>query len=742
MTIRFVRRSKPFLYRLSRYPQGTVLWLMGIAACLVAIAVGGLINLGQFSPCWWDLHHWQQDIAPWFQAPSAWAGWLLAGILLVITQVIMTISPQPRVWSRLLIIALLLALTVRYVLWRSLTTINLSTPLNATFSLALLVMELVVMAGYAVQLFLAVRERDRQQEADRYAVAVTSGEFVPAVDVLIPTYNEPAIVLRRTIVGCQALDYPNKQVYLLDDGDRADIRELAAELGCHYIARPDHRHAKAGNLNYALTQTRSELIAVFDADFIPTRNFLTRTIGFFQNRQIGLLQTHQCFYNADPIARNLGLEAELTHEVEVFSRHYQLIRDGANSSLCYGSSFVVRRAALRAAGGFVADTLSEDYFTGVRISAKGYQVIYLDENLSAGLVAEDMPSHVGQRQRWARGTLQAFFIKANPATLPGLSLRQRIAHLEGICQWFNSLCRVGFLILPIVAIGLGITPAIAPMSDWLYFFLPFYLLQFSTFAWLNHRSRSALISDLYAVIQCFPLTITILQTLIRPFSQGFWVTPKGTTSTRVTFHWQLALPLMVLWVLTLSCAAWTSYIITVRPDWAVNQDSLQYLKLGFVWQVYNLVILSLAILSFIDLPTLNCYHWIAQRRRVQVELADGAIVGVTTRLAEIGAEIALPQSTQGKILPGVGTALTLQIPDAGLSLKAVVTGIWGDRHQRFVAVGFEPLPSDQHRRLLETLYCTPGQWQRQAAPGELRLLWLLCRSLFYSPVLFKSRASN
>ncbi len=121
------------------------------------------------------------------------------------------------------------------------------------------------------------------------------------------------------------------------------------------------------------------------------------------------MQTHQCFYNADSFARNLGLDKEMPHENEAFGRHYLLIRDGSNSSLCYGSSFVMRRSALQDVGGFVTHSVSEDLFTGIQLAAKGHQVIYLNENLSAGLVPEDMPSQVIQRQRWARGSMQAFF---------------------------------------------------------------------------------------------------------------------------------------------------------------------------------------------------------------------------------------------------------------------------------------------------------------------------------------------
>jgi cellulose synthase (UDP-forming) len=145
----------------------------------------------------------------------------------------------------------------------------------------------------------------------------------------------------------------------------------------------------------------------------------------------------------------LGLENTLTPDEEVFYRQIQPIRDGVGGVICAGTSFVVRRSALIATGCFVTESLSEDYFTGIRLAAKGYRVLYLNEKLSAGLAAENISVQALQRTRWAQGTLQAFFIKTNPLTIPGLNLLQRLAHLEGLLHWFTSPARVGLLFMPL-----------------------------------------------------------------------------------------------------------------------------------------------------------------------------------------------------------------------------------------------------------------------------------------------------
>ncbi|UBF28203.1 glycosyltransferase [Kovacikia minuta CCNUW1] len=548
----------------------------------------------------------------------------------------------------------------------------------------------------------------------------------------------------------------------------AEIRALAAELGCNYIARPVNRHAKAGNLNYAIGKTNGELLTVFDADFVPTRNFLTRTVGFFQNETIGIVQTHQCFYNADSFARNLGLEKEIPHENEAFGRHYLPIRDGANSSLCYGSSFVMRRSALQKVGGFATQSVSEDLYTGIRIATSGYQVIYLNENLSAGLVPEDMPSQVIQRQRWTRGSMQAFFLKDNPITVPGFNLRQRIAYIEGIFQWFNSPARLGFLILPIAVTFLGIVPISTTIQDWTYFFLPLYLIQLSTFSWLNHRASPALIADVYSVMNCFPVSMTVFQTLVSPFSKGFRVTPKGTIHKSMVFRWQLAMPLIVLLILNTASLIWQTYSLVMQVGQGANPETAEYLRLGLVWGIYNLLVLGLAILCFVDIPKLESYEWLEQRRSVEIQTGDRFIHATTTQISEVGVEILLSEQDL-QILRNQDTTVTLHIPDQNLLLQAKIrpppntlTG-WGGKpdrllklprfrsfrsqqpqtknqslphsHSGTIQLTFEPLSSQQYRQLVEWVFCQPGQWQPQPSPSELRTAWLLLRAILHPPFL-------
>jgi cellulose synthase (UDP-forming) len=725
-------------------PHLATLVMLGGLLLTGAIVFGWFTGQGTIRTIFANLNQMQENPPLWLEAPMMIGQYLLFWtVLLTVLVVLVTkISPRPRPWSRTLVVSVLLILAFRYLLWRSLSTLNLSSPLNGVFSLGSFVMELLLLAGSIIQLFLLLRVRDRRAEADQCSINVLNGTYTPTVDVFIPTYNEPAFILRRTIIGCQALDYPAKRIYLLDDTRRAEVAALAQELGCEYRTRPDNRHAKAGNLNHALGETQGELIVVFDADFVPTQNFLTRTVGFFQDPQVGLVQTPQTFYNPDPIARNLGMEDVLTPEEEVFYRQMQPIRDGVGGVICAGTSFVVRRSALKETGGFVTESLSEDYFTGIRLAAAGYRVLYLNEKLSAGLAAENIGSQVLQRVRWAQGTLQAFFVKTNPLTIRGLKPIQRLAHLEGILHWFSSFTQIWFLCLPLAYSFLGVLPIRATALETFYFFIPFYLAQLTTFAWLNERSRSAMLSNIYTVVLAFPLAITVIKAFIHPFGKGFQVTPKGGQSDRFSYNWQLAIPLVILFGLS-AFSLWVNMgtYFLVAP-WKADMPLDVFAKwkgigLGWIWSSYSLLMLGIALLILMDAPRPTPYEWYGLRRTVNLHMGQQTYWGVTTALSEIGAEIALTQPISPTLQ--ASSAVELELMEDTLIIQGEIIEITHHEDFMSIRIDFDPLPLPTQRGLIQLLYCRPGQWKSRSSPGELQSLKLLVRTILKPRFLFERK---
>ncbi|MEM9154520.1 MAG: glycosyltransferase [Cyanobacteria bacterium P01_F01_bin.33] len=716
--------------------------MFGVVMGSGAIVAAWFAGEGRISRIFETLQRLQLSPPLWLEVPLVTGELLIAPavILFLVALLITRLSPQPQAWSRFATITILLALAMRYVVWRSLSTLNLSEPLQGAFSLGLYAMEMLVLAGNVIQLLLLVKVRDRTSQADELSRDVQAGAYCPNVDILIPTYNEPEFILRRTVVGCQALDYPHKTIYLLDDTRRPHIKALAQSLGCEYVARPHNEHAKAGNLNHAIPLTESELIVVFDADFVPTTNFLTRTVGFFQDEAVGLVQTPQTFYNPDPIARNLGLENTLTPEEEVFYRQIQPMRDGSGSVVCSGTSFVMRRSAIEATGGFVTDSLSEDYFTGIRLAAEGYEAVYLDEKLSAGLAAENIAAHATQRLRWARGTLQGLFIDANPLTISGLTFVQRLGHLEGLLHWFSSIARVVFLLMPLAYSFLLVIPIQATAAELMYYSLPFYLVQLTVFAWLNRRSRSALLSDIYSLVLVFPLAFTVIQVMLNPFARGFKVTPKGTTSDRFTFNWSLAWPLVALFIIT-AFSLWRNLGLCLSVDYRMVEHWTG-MSWGWIWSAYNLMMVGIALLILLDVPNPDPYEWFGLRRIARLRVGDLEWWGTTDIISEVGACVELTQAG----FPVADTPLEaeFEIVDAGICIPVRVVKVRQDGTFPSVQLAFaeDEIDLGNQRRLIEMLFCRPGQWQRRNTPGELRSIWLIFKILLRPRVLTRDTTTR
>src|SRR5947209_10555747 len=184
--------------------------------------------------------------------------------------------------------ALLVAGTIAavvYLVWRLTSTLVLTGPAIA-FSLLLLAVECLGVAQQLLFAFFMARPFRRPEED------WPADEPLPTVDVFVATYDESLVILRRTLTACAQLHYPKDRldVYVLDDGNREPVRRLAAQLGLHYIARPTHEHAKAGNLNYALARTSGSLLFLLDADMVPKSTALHRMIGYFRDPRMGFVQ--------------------------------------------------------------------------------------------------------------------------------------------------------------------------------------------------------------------------------------------------------------------------------------------------------------------------------------------------------------------------------------------------------------------------------------------------------------------
>lgn len=285
----------------------------------------------------------------------------------------------------------------------------------------------------------------------------------PDVDVLIATHNEEVPLLLKTVNAAVNMKYPDKSkvhIYLSDDKNRPEVRALAEKFNVGHIGMENNRHAKSGNLNNALSQTDSPLIATFDADMIPYSDFLLETVPFFVGnykawqadrfvKPLGLIQTPQSFYNADLFQFNFFAEKALPNEQDFFSKKINIINNSNGAAIYTGSNTLILRKAIKDAGGFPIHTITEDFELGARINAQGYTSYSTSEPKASGLTPTDIASILKQRIRWARGVVQSI---RNLRVLSNrsLSFHQKLVYMNGYLYWWSFIRRLIFIIAPIL----------------------------------------------------------------------------------------------------------------------------------------------------------------------------------------------------------------------------------------------------------------------------------------------------
>lgn len=362
---------------------------------------------------------------------------------------------------------LYLAVACVYLTWRP-TTLNPAAPV---FSWLLYGAELFGFVTTLLHLFMTWN--------------LTARKPVPAppglkVDVLIPTYNEPVDIVRRTLLATSNLQYPCT-VWLLDDGNRPEMSALAKELGARYLARADNVHAKAGNLNNALAHCQGEFVAIFDADHAPRQDFLNRTLGYFAAPEVAFVQTPQDFFNIDSYQhRKGGRTRRVWTEQSLFFRVIQRGKDRWNAAFFCGSCAVLRRSALDSIGGFACRSITEDLETSVKLHEAGFRSVYLPEPMAFGLAPSDASSFLRQRIRWGQGAMQVIrhewlFFRTR------LSWAQRMNYIASAITYFDGWQKAIFYLVPAIVLITGTMPIVATASEFLPLFLPFFLLNFVVF---------------------------------------------------------------------------------------------------------------------------------------------------------------------------------------------------------------------------------------------------------------------
>jgi cellulose synthase (UDP-forming) len=632
--------------------------------------------------------------------PMTWQQQAIFGILFITTAWLLHRSRGGRTIT--LGIALFsLCATARYGYWRGNTLYEyLLSPwqhvhlLNAVFMLLLLGAEFysffILVLGF-MQTIVPLRRPVKPLPADR--------STWPTVDIMIPTFNEPLEIVRYTVLAAQEIDWPTDRltITILDDGEREQFQEFAAQAGVGYIARTEHSGAKAGNLNNAIDQHLGEYIAIFDCDHVPTRSFLQLTMGWFLvDQDLALMQTPHHFYSPDPFERNLDQFRTTPNEGSLFYSIVQDANDLWNAAFFCGSCAVIRRTALEEVGGIAQDTVTEDAHTSLRLQRAGWNTAYINIAQAAGLATETLAGHVRQRIRWARGMAQILRTD-NPLFGGGLRVSQRLCYLNATLHYLYGIPRILFLTAPLLYLFFGLSNVPGYWAAILAFALPHLFLSNIANSRIQGSYRHSFWNEIYETVLAPYILLPTTVALIAPKHGKFNVTAKGGLQDDNYFDRKIAAPFLVLVVLNIAgiCLAVPRYLY-----WDPGHAGT--IAINVFWTIFNLIILGTALAV--------CYEH-KQRREstrvpcsmpVRLHTETGVLNGTVTNVSNGGVAV----KTTGQWKPGAVARIEFADQAEAIFLEAEVRS----HKAKQVRFQFTGTLLEDERKLTRILYAVPNRW--------------------------------
>lgn len=614
-------------------------------------------------------------------------------------------------WPRAVLIAVMLGVICWYMVWR-LGTFN---PDAMTFSLVLYGAEIFGALTVCMHVFMMWRMSMR---------TAPPAEAGSSVDVFIPTINEPVSVVRRTALTAIAMDYPH-QTWILDDGNRPEVKALAEELGCGYIARPGNEHAKAGNLNYALARTQGEFIALFDADHAPKKTFLAHTLGYFRDPDVSFVQTPQDFYNLDSYQHRTRVRGgRIWTEQSVFFRIIQRGKDAWNAAFFCGSCAIMRRSHLEAIGGFATGTVTEDLHTSIKLHKAGYKSVYHAESLAYGVAAAQIEPFLKQRIRWGQGAMQVWR-KENILFSRHLSWAQKICYLASITTYFEGWQKGIYYVTPALVLLSGWVPIATTTQEFLLHFVPYIVFSLWGVNELGRGYARVHIIEQYNMARFAAFAYATLgwmrkklkfkvtnKKLGASHSQSYYLTPQYVIAGLNLF----ALPIGLIYWALFHGQYMSGFSFSANMFWAAVNFGLAGLVLGFT-------------LRRVRYKRRDYRFAIPLTASVRLPGGENIFVGVDD-VSSAGALLMF--SEQQRVMPGQEITGHLRIPGEVIPFRARVRTAGVRRRGGLFTVGCE-FQWDAHRprqRLELFLYGSDLEWQvHHISERTPTLIESMCRSL-------------
>ncbi|MGV3553582.1 UDP-forming cellulose synthase catalytic subunit [Rhizobium sp.] len=671
---------------------------------------------------------------------------LIASITVVSIMAVIKLLRAEQTW-RLVALALGTSIVLRYVYWRTTSTLPpLNQPENFIPGFLLYLAEMYSVAMLALSLFVVAKPLPH-----RPSRAATIKKF-PTVDVFVPSYNEDAALLANTLAAAKAMDYPPDrfEVWLLDDGStdqkrnsdkvmdaraavarHQELKQLCEDLGVRYLTRARNEHAKAGNLNNGMAHSTGELIAVFDADHAPARDFLKETVGYFDDdEKLFLVQTPHFFLNPDPVERNLRTFEKMPSENEMFYGIIQRGLDKWNAAFFCGSAAVLSRRALKETDGFSGMSITEDCETALALHSRGWNSVYVDKPLIAGLQPATFASFIGQRSRWAQGMMQILRFRFPPLKR-GLTIAQRLCYTSSTLFWLFPFPRTMFLIAPLFYLLFDLEIFTASGGEFLGYTLAYMLVNLMMQNYLYGSFRWPWISELYEYVQTVHLLPAVVSVIMNPRKPTFKVTAKDE-SVLVSRLSEISRPFFVIFAVLLIGLG-----ISIYKFYAEPYKADVTIVVG-AWNLLNLVMAGCALGVVSERGEKSASRRVKVSRRCEFVLGNEAYPATMENVSAQGARIQAFQFPSDTILVDTPAAIRFRPhgSDKDEELPVSIRNVQDSGDVAHVGCRFAPDMPRHHYLVSDLIFANSNQWTdfqmgRRYNPGLVRgTLWFMWMALY------------
>jgi len=382
-------------------------------------------------------------------ALPGWQHWATgAAIFSFVLMILFLFTRKSLKLPGLLFFGLVANLAVSVIFWSaSIGAQQYQTPITAVFWGILILMQVMAAAILLIE-SLEIAEVIWHHKTARTFQPLTPSESFkyPKVSLHLPIHNEPPMMVRKTLEALAKVDYPNLEVLVMDNNTYdptiwEPVRDDCERLGpmFRFFHLENWPGFKAGALNHALEQTApdAEIIAVIDSDYILSPDWLKSMVPYFDNENVGFVQSPQDYRDRDLSS----FKSFCYWEYAGFFNIGMVQRNEYNAIIQHGTMTMVRKSAMLEVGNWAQWCICEDSELGLRLYEAGYDSVYVKDSFGQGLMPDTMSGYMTQRFRWVYGAMQ--IIKGHwrsflPSNKSPLTPAQKYYFVAGWLPWFSD----------------------------------------------------------------------------------------------------------------------------------------------------------------------------------------------------------------------------------------------------------------------------------------------------------------